>query len=133
MNDEAEISWAAGLFEGEGTITKNGTALALRVNGTDPEPILRFAQVVGHGKVYGPYARQERDGYTRKPVWIWVAQGEAGLKVLEILAPWLSDRRLVRALDLLPTLSDRVGFRADRAYARIRRIRRRNVLIAQAE
>jgi hypothetical protein len=100
----AEIAWAAGLFEGEGCITQSGGRLAVRLNGTDRTVIDRFCGIVGEGKVYGPYTQ---DGcadaalHRRKPYFVWVAYGGRGLNVLLLLDPWLSERRRVRAFELI--------------------------------
>jgi hypothetical protein len=126
---KAELAWAAGFFEGEGTIAMSGDRFTLQLKGTDLQPVDRFAKAVGCGDLYGPY----RYDQIRKPFWVWSARGETALFALELLAPWLSNRRLSRALDLLPTLAGDIGIDADRVYARVRRIRRRNALAAQAE
>lgn len=95
------IAWAAGLFEGEGCITATNLALTVRMTNTDRELLDRFIDVVEVGTIYGPYDRSnERDGYTRKPVFCWVAQALEALEVLEVLSPWLSERRLTRAYEL---------------------------------
>jgi len=39
-----------------------------------------------------------RDGYIRKPYWTWVALGDAAQDVLDLLGPWLSQRRIEQAL-----------------------------------
>jgi hypothetical protein len=36
---DPEVSWAAGFFEGEGTITESSGRLVVRLNNTDPEPV----------------------------------------------------------------------------------------------
>jgi hypothetical protein len=50
-----EIAWAAGLFEGEGTITHSDGQLYVRLGNTDQEVIRRFADVFPFGTLYGPY------------------------------------------------------------------------------
>jgi hypothetical protein len=97
-----EFAWAAGLFEGEGSISGSSGRLDVRVKMTD-EPIVRhFASVMECGKVYGPYNYEYRDGSKRKPHWVWVATGYEGFEVLQILWPWLGDRRRAQALALAP-------------------------------
>ena len=99
--DRERIAWAAGFFEGEGSITLNGDTLALRLNNTDEAIVQRFSDIVDVGRVYGPYSRErERDGYKRKPFWVWVAQSYCALDALQLLGPWLSERRLSRAYEL---------------------------------
>jgi hypothetical protein len=93
-----EIAWAAGFFEGEGSITHTDRDLQLLLKNTDRDMVARFAQIVYRGVVYGPYTSADRDGYRRKPYWMWVALGDAGHDVVDLLAPWLSRRRLEQAL-----------------------------------
>jgi hypothetical protein len=95
-----EIAWAAGLFEGEGTITHSDGQLYVRLGNTDQEVIRRFADVFPFGTLYGPYERHERDGYHRKPVWVWIARAEYGLDALAMMWPWLGSRRRGRAQEL---------------------------------
>jgi hypothetical protein len=88
-----QIAWAAGLFDGEGSITLSGESLHVRMRNTDFELIERFHDVLRIGSVYGPYTRDERDGYRRKPFWDWVAREEDGLDALALMWQWLSARR----------------------------------------
>ena len=65
-----EIAWAAGLFEGEGSIYPSGSGVRLALKMTDEEPIRRFAKIVKRGSVYGPYSYERwSDGHKRKPFW----------------------------------------------------------------
>lgn len=103
-----DVAWAAGLFEGEGSITHDDRDLQVTLVNTDLEIVERFFEIVDRGKIYGPYTQGYRDGYTRKPRWLWVAKGDAGQDVLEILAPWLSLRRREQAREhgvILPELA----------------------------
>lgn len=95
-----EIAWAAGLFEGEGSITHVHGRTQLRIQMTDYEVLERFLEIIGAGKIYGPYSRQERDSYTRKPRWIWVCDGPMVRTIFKTLAPWLSTRRRDRARNI---------------------------------
>jgi hypothetical protein len=96
-----EIAWAAGVFEGEGCITTSGSRFQLRMNNTDEWVVRRFAEIVSWGRAYGPY-RQDRaaDGHVRKPFWVWVAYEWEAMWTFDLLAPWLSQRRLLRAAEL---------------------------------
>jgi hypothetical protein len=95
-----EIAWAAGLFEGEGTITESDDRLVVRLVNTDEEVIRRFGEILPLGTLYGPYKRQERDGFRRKPLWVWIAAQENGLDALALMWSWLSERRRRRAGEL---------------------------------
>jgi hypothetical protein len=102
---ENEIAWAAGLFDGEGTATicRGRPRLGLRM--TDEATVRRFAEAVGHGKVYGPYendAQTKRDGYVRKPFFYWVAEVEVGRAVVDLLRPFLSEFRIIQIRSVMP-------------------------------
>ena len=69
MNDEyAQIAWAAGLFEGEGTIVDSAGPVQLRVKMTDLDVPERLLDVFGVGEISGPYESGSRDGHVRKPI-----------------------------------------------------------------
>ena len=95
-----EIAWAAGLFEGEGCVTEVGGTFTLALTNTDEDVVRRFDEVVGYGRLYGPYQISARDGHKRKPIWRWVASSYQALDVMQMLSPWLSKRRLDRAFEL---------------------------------
>lgn len=97
MATAEQIAWAAGLFDGEGSITHNASELQVLLKNTDVELVERFDAAVGRGRVYGPYSNSERDGYRRKPYWMWLARGDAAHDVIDLLACWLSQRRLEQA------------------------------------
>lgn len=89
-----------GLFEGEGCICETGDRFTLRLTNTDEEVVRRFDACVRIGRVYGPYVNSCNDGYRRKQVFHWVASGYDALDVMNLLAPFLSARRLARAHEL---------------------------------
>src|SRR5712691_1669149 len=60
MNREVEIAWAAGLFEGEGCFTQNRGRPVARLTTTDVDIVVRFAEAIGWGMIYGPYEYQKR-------------------------------------------------------------------------
>lgn len=97
MRTREELAWAAGFFEGEGVISqrqKNGRFVA--INNTDMEPLLRFQEAVGVGKLRGPYGPYN-NGISRKPYWTWSASNfEHRQAVIAMLWPWLSARRKVQ-------------------------------------
>ena len=78
-----------------------GDVFTLQLKNTDEDVIRQFVDVIDLGYVYGPYQRHDRDGYVRKPFFNWMAREEIALEALEHLGPWLSDRRLERAAELL--------------------------------
>jgi hypothetical protein len=72
------------------------------LNNTDPQPVHQFAHIIRFGEVYGPYQYEGRDGYKRKPFWVWLAEEFEALEVLELLWPWLSIKRRSQALEIAP-------------------------------
>lgn len=96
-------AWAAGLFEGEGSIVPRPAGrIRLQLKMTDEDVVRRFGEVVG-GRVYGPYRQNSviRRGFERKPFWCWSSAGTAhGWKLLHQWWPWLGLRRRARAQSL---------------------------------
>jgi hypothetical protein len=92
---ELEEAWAAGFFEGEGSVFRHSTKtkvprLACSLDQTDaPELINRFHRAVLLGKTYGPYG--SGSGRLR---WRWAAYHEEAGLVLELLAPYLGEHSL---------------------------------------
>lgn len=98
MNREAEIAWAAGLFEGEGTFTYSPNHVRAAINMTDFEPVRRFHRIVGWGRLVEKPSHNER----WRDQLVWIVSDRAGVKaVLELLRPWLSERRIAQAENAL--------------------------------
>lgn len=81
MSRVRQLAWAAGLFEGEGCISlrrykspkvRRRPMPILRVSSTDEDVLRRFAKIVGHEHVRGPF---KNGGKNWKPsyklVWKW--------------------------------------------------------------
>jgi hypothetical protein len=103
-----EVAWAAGLFEGEGTIGVRktpGCQVYISLTSTDEDVVREFARVVDAGKVYGPYQYDEK----RKPFWKWNCDGMNGVRVLEDLLPWFLSRRAARAREVIAAWRTRQG------------------------
>jgi hypothetical protein len=98
--DREQLAWAAGLYEGEGSVGaylyKNRPTLLtpqvrMRLSSTDEDVARRFYEIVGVGYFYGPLKVQQG---RYKDRWDWVsgkwveAQYVAGL-----FWPWLGGRR----------------------------------------
>jgi hypothetical protein len=65
------IAWAAGLFEGEGSIhfpTGARVAVRMELTMTDEDVVRRFHKAVKCGKFYGPYNNR---GTAFQPVFRW--------------------------------------------------------------
>ena len=103
--DPAEVQWAAGLFEGEGSLrmTTSTKAWAIGVEMTDKDVVDRFAAVFDL-KVNGPYQRKRplKDGSLSKPS--WEAKATAKDKIFAIvceLYPELGNRRRAKCNEFL--------------------------------
>lgn len=103
MSDPLDIAWAAGLFEGEGTIytssygTKKYIRLQLRMS--DYDVISHYASVMA-GHVTGPY-QKELNGRPMKPQWSWAETRQAiVIPILDSFWPYLGQRRKAKALEL---------------------------------
>jgi len=101
-----EVAWAAGLWEGEGCFTYHtnpGHTPRCRLQMTDEAVVRRFHAAVGFGKVYGPYQNKAPIASgVRKVTWCWDARGAEDMRrLLELLRPGLSERRIKRAEELL--------------------------------
>jgi hypothetical protein len=101
------IAWAAGLFEGEGCISLNGTAGSDRkrpvmiLATTDFDVLRKFHDVIGKvGTIY-PHARL-KVGANRKPIWQWSLRGHDDvLRLFEQFRPHLGSRRIARGEEVL--------------------------------
>lgn len=102
----SEIAWAAGLFDGEGSVSahaegkprKDGTSRVyakLYVGNTDRRLLDRFQEAVGCGKVRGPYGRKSR-GRQIKPMYHWTATHRQARQAAEFLLPILSPEKRER-------------------------------------
>ncbi len=106
-----ETAWAAGLFDGEGSVVRSGTSRApsitLEISQASaegiPDVLERFQRVVGCGGVYGPYA--PRSAWSRLPQYRWsVAGRRQASDVLRSLWPWLSAPKRARVVSLASLL-----------------------------
>jgi len=100
MNPNRDIAWAAGLFEGEGTISYRIVGLyhylRFQLVMTDEQEVRDFGSIIGVGAVHGPYLqrRSKKDGSPTKPFWRWsVDSFKNTTRVWELLKPFLGERR----------------------------------------
>lgn len=109
MPTETDRAWAAGLFEGEGSITfgmrsrgvglSSGRSCALNLGMTDRDVVSKFHNIVGVGSVY-VYKRNDNDS-KRKIQYRWSVKNKLGVEeVLCRLLPHLGERRATRAAEL---------------------------------
>jgi hypothetical protein len=102
-----ERAWAAGFFDGEGCFTirrasqygdrwhRRARPVATLAN-TDFDALQRFHVIAGVGTI-----RKRTPVPDRKPCWLWATSGAGVTTVYELLAPWLSERRLQRVQEIL--------------------------------
>lgn len=128
LNQQLELAWAAGYFEGEGCFSlqprkerPNGRPQAgATVRNTDEDTLRRFHHIVGCGSVK-PY-KPQKEGY--KPFWQWGIKGYSTTKrLISLLYPWLGNRRRARAEELLMNCG-RPGHRQDKFDASVAEDRR---------
>jgi hypothetical protein len=90
----AQIAWAAGLFEGEGSVIASEDhaghwVTQMKLRSTDQDVVLRFARYVGYGQVSGPLYSK-----SGKPLWSWqIAKRSEILRLWRLFQPWLGTRR----------------------------------------
>jgi hypothetical protein len=112
MGWREELAWAAGFFDGEGTVggyCKDGEVrinFVLKVYQTERSTLERFkAAVWGLGTVYGPYFRKDRKAY-HKPSYHYGVTGHRNVQaVVAMLWPFLSapkKEQVRKALQRLP-------------------------------
>jgi hypothetical protein len=99
--DMAEVAWAAGLFEGEGSFVTNGHRALLypraQLATVDRDVLDHFLAVMRIGKIY----TFRRKTVTGKTVHRWSADGPQVEGVAVLLWPWLGQRRRGRAIEIL--------------------------------
>ena len=99
MGPGEQVAWAAGLFEGEGCFTISARYPRVKLNSTDEDVLRRFHDTVGVGQVRVDDSLRGR-GYKRQ--WEWYVGNREGVKVvIDLLWPWLGQRRRARAAQLL--------------------------------
>lgn len=97
----SELAWAAGFFDGEGSIvrhTRNRVCLA--VGQTDQRPLIRLQKALSYGTIVGPYMTKPGT-LSKKPIWYFrVHAKEAIQDCLNKLWPYLSEPKKERALEI---------------------------------
>ena len=92
------LAWAAGLFEGEGSISIKPQTAQLQLAMTDEDVVRKFHSIVGMGHVYDPYVDRRVWPTPRKPIWRWTVGGSRKCQAL-LAAFWcfLGNRRRAKA------------------------------------
>jgi hypothetical protein len=98
-----DIIWAAGLFEGEGTILLGApkTYAQVRLGMTDRDVVERFARIMGFGAI-ATYQGVNGVRGPRKPLILWRAGGyEKTQALVAAFWPWMGTRRRAQAVKAL--------------------------------
>ncbi len=101
------IEWAAGLFEGEGSIvfcnTSGYTFPRLSLKMCDKDVVQKFGEVVGIQRMNGPYiTTQMKSNKHWRPAYEWhTAKKAEVVRILNLFLPYLGDRRAYKALNAL--------------------------------
>lgn len=104
MSREIELAWAAGFFDGEGSISagvaaRNGGAVYLNMSvgqsgdskTTPPASLERFRDAVGCGTIR---YRRKRQNLGTRPMWYWHADGiEDTKQAVRALLPFILEKR----------------------------------------
>lgn len=95
MASRETIAWAAGLFEGEGSVVlriqNERAVIALSLGSTDLDVLERFKSVVGAGQI-GRESRSSSLG--NKPFWRWRCAAQADVaRLTDMLLPFMGERR----------------------------------------
>ncbi len=108
-----DVAWFAGLFEGEGcfSIEKNG-GVKLTVGMTDKDIIDRIREMFPKCSNMKPIQpKPVRDSYnTPKIRYVWrVSKPDEVKRIVELIMPWLGERRKAKAQEMLEHLANRKG------------------------
>src|SRR5512146_890011 len=100
MRRSHDIAWAAGLFEGEGTLFLTGQtgSPCAALSMTDEDVVRRFARIIGSGKVSKVIDPRPQC----KPIWSWRLGTKVDIGALiKLLYPYLGQRRKAKADEVL--------------------------------
>jgi hypothetical protein len=100
FEDKTQWAWAAGLFEGEGSLFANDHQRRLSIGSTDQDVIESFHSVVGVGRLVGPYAPRNDIGKKVQYRWQTYRWPEIIL-VTDRFFPFLSTRRRTQVQHML--------------------------------
>lgn len=108
MTTDVDIAWAAGLFEGEGCIywqarSNNHGQASLQIRMTDLDVLTKFVDIVQCGKIFSRDYDQASN--SKKRVYKWNVQvRDDVIKVLNMLLPYLGERRTEKALEIFDNI-----------------------------
>jgi len=111
LTSETERAWAAGFFDGEGSVSRcrsGGSGRyypSIHVSQVNPIPLIRFSLAVGlEGCVRGPYIKRSNKC---KPVWIFTGRSvPKTLRIAYAIGAYLSAPKLEQFLNVTNTCID---------------------------
>jgi hypothetical protein len=85
MTPKTTIAWAAGFFEGDGSVNWSGSLLRLNATQTDLEPLRRLQDL------FGGFIHEKKcySNLSRKPQWLWQIQGKPAQQAFKRMRPYL--------------------------------------------
>lgn len=104
-DNELELAWAAGFFDGEGStsVEKNSASLKTTISQNDPEVLERFLKAVDVGsRIYGPYYY----GPKKNPRWAVQICGKSAIIAVAKLWPYLGSIKRNQALRNLDRVTE---------------------------
>lgn len=110
LDNETELAWAAGFFDGEGHISAKSNRqgpwlqLKLTIGQTDRQVLDRFQKAVGLGRVYGPYPTLKPEW---NPIYEYSVQSKGDVEVVvQLLLPYLSPVKKEQCLGAFQKYAD---------------------------
>lgn len=105
-NSEADIAWAAGLFEGEGCICVTvdryrRPRVVMSMGMTDFDVVMRFHAVIGTGATF---VRKRQDPKHNEML-VWQVSGNRSEPPIRLLLPWFGVRRKAKAMEALEAIA----------------------------
>lgn len=111
MSKSHQLAWAAGFMDGDGHIciqnrkTKHkdkiytGTYLRVGACQASLPPLEKLKQLFG-GSIKPKNSGPNREGYNRKPQWVWALSTQEAANALEQMLPYLLHKKKVAELAL---------------------------------
>ena len=102
------ITWLAGLLEGEGYFGVNGRRPTMALGMTDEDVVRKAARIGGVGHVRGPYRNPSSSKLNHKPTWHWkVSSGAHVYALCAALYPFMGKRRAARIQEVMDAFRNR--------------------------
>lgn len=92
---DIDVAWLAGLFEGEGNIYCKNNCIQVTIAMTDLDVIDKVDLLVT-GRRY-----ERSSGEKRQTLYIWRLYGEPAYNFINIVLPYLGERRSLKALEVI--------------------------------